>query len=164
MTKLKVVKFLTGGDNSPFTRLMEKIWAYHRLPEEAGLKETWRSDLFEFPVEEIEKAWNVWRKDPRNEGKFIRSVNVLQLLAKKKIVLRETSNPDVLMRGISFTTDLLLDRLEAMRWNMPDLNARIGEAKSPSEKMLLCAMASGEENALKTPFAKFLINKMENAI
>jgi len=144
-------------------RLMEKIWLYHRLPNEELLRETWRDDLKSFSVPEIEAAWERWRKDARNEGRYLQSYDLVRVVGAKKNVTRETLNPDILVRGVSFTTDLLSDKLAKMNLNMPDLMKQIREAKSPSEKMLLCALASGDENALKNPVAQMLLKNIENA-
>jgi hypothetical protein len=153
------MKISSGADLSAFGQLMKKIWAYHRLPDQESLKQTWKDDLSSFAVPELENAWNCWRKDPRNENKFISSVNILQLIRKNKNVLRETFHRDVLIRGVSFSTDILMDKLEAMEKNVPDLKKQMAAAKTPCEKILWGLVASGEKNALETALAKMLLNK-----
>lgn len=126
--------------------LFRKIFDYHNLKESQSLKEVWKNDLEHYFTEEIESAWNEWRANTSTQHKKPNPYDLIYIMKRerktKKISVPITKTYE-LKRGRSFTEDILIDKLDEMKTNMPDYTERLKEATHPSEKMRICFAALG---------------------
>lgn len=145
-------------------KILKTIFDYHRLENSPELKQLWHDDLYPFNETEITKAWNEWRKSEANDFKKPTSWDIARIIKKSRPKPnRQNIVPNVpLKKGISFTEDLLIDKLQMMNATMPDLNERVKECKSAKEKIILCAVASGDEKLVSHPLVKSFVNKLNN--
>jgi hypothetical protein len=142
--------------------LFKKIFLYHALVNETELKQIWVEDLAHFQTSEIEKAWFEWRTEATNEHKKPKSWDLVKLIktARRQKIIPE-SKPDILKRGVSDTQDLLIEHLETMHKNMPDLMKTLKTCSSAPEKMLVCTAALEKPELLKTACVQMLMKKCE---
>ena len=140
-------------------KVLEKIFIYHQLDYNKLLVETWEKDLKKYEPNQIEEAWDSWRKDRNFEGRKPKSYDLVRLIEGRLPAKNINNEPDCLVRGRSFASDLILDGVEKSLKNMPDLGERLKNAKSVYEKFLLCAMAQGDPATIK-----FFSDKIKNRV
>lgn len=145
-------------------RCLLKIFLYHGIEQSEVLKAQWWADLKDFPVYDVEQAWDTWRKDSHFEGRKPKSYDLVRLLSHRAKPVYADPHEPLPAEGISFTADSVRTRIDKMHENMPNLIERLRETKSPFQKMAICAAALGDENVMKNEFVKYLCRKAENAI
>lgn len=144
-------------------RLFKKIFVYHALTTDREFQQVWVDDLKSYFTKEIEYAWNQWRKEELNENKKPKSwdlVRIIKAERRKKII--PDNKPDILRKGISISQDRLLNDLEAIRQNNPNLMKEIAACEHPYEKILVCAVAMGKSTLMNEPVMKMIIKKLNN--
>lgn len=127
------------GNNIERQKLLRKIFVYHNLPlsDVDGLKDVWLSDLYRFSNEEIENAWDKWRMDDFNQRRKPTPFDLIKLINKKTEIKSSGIENNVLIKGKSYITDLIIDDLEKMDRNLPGWKERMKESQFPYEKLMI---------------------------
>jgi hypothetical protein len=154
------VNALTSAGNKG--NLLYRIFAYHGYDKtDEDLKSIWREDLLEFTAEEIERAWDEWRKSDVNVNKRPRSYDLVRLIKAHR-------RPGPPMREYNSTderrpadTEEMARNLRIMRRNNPNILRDIATAKSGAEKILVGLQALGKPELLNSPIAQALTKKLE---
>lgn len=129
-------------------KLLSSIAAYHGISLSQELKEVWFRDFKSHSCEEIEAAWDKWRKTDSNSGKRPKSFDIVSLILSEKRMRRLESPPEessiTAKRGVHPLTDVLIDNIETMNRNMPNFKYILSTCESNDEKIAVCCSAMGK--------------------
>jgi hypothetical protein len=118
--------------------IFRKIFVYHNIDENEVALQLWTDDLFKYNSEIITQAWNEWRMNSDRKPKpwdIAKIANRLKYVEEsRKIEKNLSSKSEKIKRGMSWSTDIILDQLELARKNNPDFEKHMKQCTSIKSK------------------------------